>query len=69
VRFVVAVDQGTTATKAYTLDEAGAFHPVCELAHEQILPRQAAMAMAEERVRKAMSFRRWSLFSSAPDYT
>ncbi|HKI65607.1 MAG TPA: FGGY family carbohydrate kinase, partial [Burkholderiales bacterium] len=40
MRFVVAVDQGTTATKAYTLDEAGAFHPVCELAHEQILPRQ-----------------------------
>jgi glutamate dehydrogenase (NAD(P)+) len=36
---------------------------------KQILPRQAAMAMAEERVRKAMSFRRWSLFSSAPDYT
>lgn len=40
MRFVVAVDQGTTATKAYTLDEAGAFHPVCELAHEQILPRR-----------------------------
>ena len=36
---------------------------------KQILPRQAAMAMAEERVRKAMSFRRWSLISSAPDYT
>jgi glutamate dehydrogenase (NAD(P)+) len=36
---------------------------------EQILPRQAAMEMAEQRVRKAMSFRRWSLFSSAPDYT
>jgi glutamate dehydrogenase (NAD(P)+) len=36
---------------------------------EQILPRQAAMAMAEKRIRKAMSFRRWSLFSSAPDYT
>jgi glutamate dehydrogenase (NAD(P)+) len=37
--------------------------------HKKILPRQAAMAMAEERVRKAMGFRRWSLFSSAPDYT
>jgi glutamate dehydrogenase (NAD(P)+) len=36
---------------------------------EQVLPRQAAMEMAEERVRKAMSFRRWPLFSSAPDYT
>jgi glutamate dehydrogenase (NAD(P)+) len=37
--------------------------------HEQILPREAAMAMAEQRVRKAMSYRRWPLFSSAPDYT
>jgi glutamate dehydrogenase (NAD(P)+) len=36
---------------------------------EQVLPRQAAMAIAEQRVRKAMGFRRWSLFSSAPDYT
>ena len=34
-----------------------------------ILPRQAAIEMAEQRVRKAMGFRRWSLFSSAPDYT
>jgi len=35
---------------------------------EQVLPRQAAMAMAEQRVRKAMGFRRWSLFSSAPGF-
>jgi glutamate dehydrogenase (NAD(P)+) len=35
----------------------------------QILPREAAMQMAEQRVRKAMGFRRWPLFSSAPDYT
>jgi len=27
-----------------------------------ILPREAAVRMAEERVRKAMSFRRWSIF-------
>ena len=36
--------------------------------NEQILPRQAAVEMAERRVRKAMSFRRWSLFSSAPGF-
>ena len=34
-----------------------------------ILPRQAAIEMAEQRVRKAMSFRRFPLFSTAPDYT
>jgi glutamate dehydrogenase (NAD(P)+) len=31
-----------------------------------ILPRQAAKDMAEARVRKAMGFRRYSLFSTAP---
>lgn len=35
---------------------------------DNILPRQAAMHMAEERVRKAMSFRRWSTFSTAPGW-
>jgi glutamate dehydrogenase (NAD(P)+) len=34
-----------------------------------ILPRQAAIEMAEQRVRRAMGFRRFSLFSMAPDYT
>ncbi len=34
-----------------------------------ILPRQAAIEMAEQRVRKAMEFRRFSTFSAAPDYT
>ncbi len=34
-----------------------------------ILPRQAAIEMAEQRVRTAMGFRRFSLFSTAPDYT
>lgn len=34
----------------------------------RIPPRQAAVAMAEARVRKAMGFRRYSLFSSAPGY-
>jgi len=35
---------------------------------ERILPRQAAIALAEHRVRAAMSYRRWSLFSSAPGF-
>ena len=34
-----------------------------------IMPRQAATEMAEQRVHKAMGFRRFSLFSTAPDYT
>jgi glutamate dehydrogenase (NAD(P)+) len=33
-----------------------------------ILPRRAAVEMAEARVRRAMGFRRYSLFSSAPGY-
>ena len=33
-----------------------------------ILPRQAATELALQRVKKAMSFRRWSLFSSAPGF-
>ena len=33
-----------------------------------LLPRQAAHDMAMERVKKAMSFRRWSSFSSSPNY-
>ncbi|MGB5475036.1 MAG: Glu/Leu/Phe/Val dehydrogenase [Gammaproteobacteria bacterium] len=34
-----------------------------------VLPRQAAIEMAEQRVRTAMGFRRFSLFSTAPDNT
>jgi glutamate dehydrogenase (NAD(P)+) len=34
----------------------------------QLLPRQAAMDMALQRVKKAMSFRRYPLFSSAPGF-
>jgi glutamate dehydrogenase (NAD(P)+) len=42
---------------------------VLEAARQQgILPREAAMDLALQRVRKAMSFRRWSLFSSAPGF-
>jgi glutamate dehydrogenase (NAD(P)+) len=33
-----------------------------------ITPRQAAVELAEARVRRAMSFRRYSLFSSAPGF-
>lgn len=36
---------------------------------KQILPREASMELAVERVRKAMSFRRYALFSTAPDLT
>lgn len=37
-------------------------------ATEKIQPREAAIQMASERVKKAMSMRRWSLFSSAPHF-
>jgi glutamate dehydrogenase (NAD(P)+) len=35
---------------------------------EGLLPRQAAIEMAKERVEKAMSYRRFSLFSTAPGF-
>jgi glutamate dehydrogenase (NAD(P)+) len=35
---------------------------------EQVLPRTAAVELAERRVRRAMSFRRWSTFSTAPGW-
>jgi glutamate dehydrogenase (NAD(P)+) len=35
---------------------------------QQILPREAAMQMAVKRVKKAMSHRRYSLFSTAQDW-
>jgi glutamate dehydrogenase (NAD(P)+) len=37
-------------------------------AKRRILPRQAAMDLALQRVNKAMSMRRFSLFSSAPGF-
>jgi glutamate dehydrogenase (NAD(P)+) len=36
--------------------------------NEGVLPRQAAVELATERVQKAMSFRRFSLFSTAPEF-
>ena len=35
---------------------------------KDVLPRQAAQELATARVRKAMDLRRWSVFSSAPDF-
>ncbi len=37
-------------------------------ANKKILPREAAMELATNRLKKAMSLRRFSLFSSAPHY-
>lgn len=36
---VVAVDQGTTGTKSFTLDAKGTFEPVANFVHQQIYPR------------------------------
>jgi glutamate dehydrogenase (NAD(P)+) len=36
--------------------------------HKQVLPRQAAMDMALGRIKRAMSFRRYSLFSCGPKF-
>jgi len=36
--------------------------------NEGVLPRQAAVELATERIKKAMSFRRFSLFSTAPGF-
>ncbi len=36
--------------------------------NESVLPRQAAVELATERVQKAMGFRRFSLFSTAPGF-
>jgi glutamate dehydrogenase (NAD(P)+) len=42
---------------------------VLETAHRQgITPRKAAATLAVARVKKAMSYRRWSLFSMAPGF-
>ena len=36
---VLAIDQGTTATKSFTLDDAGCFESVAAFEHKQIYPR------------------------------
>ncbi|AKB85288.1 Glu/Leu/Phe/Val dehydrogenase [Methanococcoides methylutens] len=37
-------------------------------ADKEILPREAALELALSRIHKAMGYRRWSLFSSAPGF-
>jgi glutamate dehydrogenase (NAD(P)+) len=37
-------------------------------ANKKMLPRQAAVELATERIKKAMGFRRFSVFSSAPKF-
>ena len=39
-----------------------------EAATKGILPREAALDLAVQRLKKSMSYRRWSLFSSAPRF-
>lgn len=39
-----------------------------DVKHKQVLPREAAMELALQRVKKAMSFRRFSLFSTGPGF-
>ena len=36
--------------------------------NEGVLPRQAGIELATERVQKAMNYRRFSLFSTAPGF-
>lgn len=36
---ILAIDQGTTSTKAYRLEPDGAFNPVGSIRHRQIMPR------------------------------
>ena len=39
-----------------------------DAATKGILPREAAMDLAVQRLKKSMSYRRWSLFSAAPGF-
>ena len=63
---------GATVTTAMQTIEEKVRHnteQVLKISLEQnIQPREAAIQMATKRVKKAMSIRRWSLFSSAPHY-
>lgn len=64
--------QGASETTALTVIEEKLrrnTQQVLETSRQcRILPRQAAMELAVQRVKKAMSYRRWSLFSSAPRF-
>ena len=63
---------GATAASAMQAIEEKVRHnteKVLEISRkENILPREAAIELAAERIKKAMSFRRWSLFSQAPEF-
>ncbi len=39
-----------------------------EAASREIMPREAAVDLAVQRLKKSMNYRRWSLFSSAPGF-
>jgi glutamate dehydrogenase (NAD(P)+) len=39
-----------------------------DAATKGILPREAAVDLAVQRLKKSMSYRRWSLFPSAPGF-
>jgi glutamate dehydrogenase (NAD(P)+) len=39
-----------------------------EMTTREILPREAAADLAIQRLKRCMSYRRWSLFSSAPSF-
>ncbi|MGR9100125.1 MAG: Glu/Leu/Phe/Val family dehydrogenase [Gammaproteobacteria bacterium] len=65
--------QGATKAAALQTIEEKVRHntqKVLEAAmQDNIQPREAAIRMAEKRIRKAMSVRRWSLFSTSPHHT
>lgn len=59
----------TAATQTIAEKVTANTETVLALARKQnIPPREAAMRMATERIKKVMSLRRWSLFSSSPHF-
>ena len=58
--------QGATQSAALATIEEKLRRNTLEVLHtaerDQILPRDASLAMARKRIDKAMSFRRWNLF-------
>ena len=64
--------EGASQTSAFaTIEEKlrrNTEHVLEAVKHNQVLPRQAAMDMAVDRVKNAMSYRRFSLFSCGPKF-
>jgi glycerol kinase len=53
---ILAIDQGTTATKSFTLDESGRFESVAAFEHKQIYPNAGWVEHdAEELLRKVQA--------------